>query len=534
LSGGNDPSAVDSNCYDFDKLSSLVKRLDALESEAPEMMKAYYDPVLHSFVNQPGRTRHRVCVTSSAYALLTLTLSSDVYKSIVSSQDDDSFASSPGDIDRKSATNESDGDMSIVSSDDRPQDRNKIPIGQVVKTLLSSEWREDDLFQVALLMYTVLRLDSPTRSILRSVVTSNPKLARRFRNFLKMVLEARPHRKSGTQQAHSDYIYYQVCKVLAQLQDKTEVPRFERDDGDGRGDDMSSPKNETKKESNDGEETKGGEIPVEMERGFGGLPVACLPEGVSTEVFWGLFRCAEVSSNELCRQLAYRVAGDYNSFDVVRLAYCLLTYHTSTKSISNIAGILGPFGSDAGPAPETKVAPLNRRLVKAALKAYFEEQNKDGLWPKGQPIYKSFTTGKDSTGNGFIFSVNTVGSLLCALPAEYFRPHLSALEKSLEWIEGHQSLEIITDFCDRRTGQCYGKPLRGWNSPHLSPDDGPRAWPTAQVLKCVSWMKRTIRQLIHNDVLEEFNGVAFSKKGIQSSGWDRLLVSGFTATEELQ
>jgi hypothetical protein len=129
-------------------------------------------------------------------------------------------------------------------------------------------------------------------------------------------------------------------------------------------------------------------------------------------------------------------------------------------------------------------------------------------------------------GNAFVFPVNTVGSLLCALPAESFRPHLGALERTLCWIESHQTIEMITDWCDPHTGQCYGKPLRGWSSPHFeSPDAGPQAWPTAQVLKCVSWMRHTIQQLMHNDVLEEFSGIVFSKNGIQTAAWDRLLDS---------
>jgi hypothetical protein len=33
----------------------------------------------------------------------------------------------------------------------------------------------------------------------------------------------------------------------------------------------------------------------------------------------------------------------------------------------------------------------------------------------------------------------------------------------------------------------------------------------------------TISQLMHNDVLDEFKGVAFSKKGVQSDSWDHLL-----------
>ena len=38
-------------------------------------------------------------------------------------------------------------------------------------------------------------------------------------------------------------------------------------------------------------------------------------------------------------------------------------------------------------------------------------------------------------------------------------------------------------------------------------------------------MRKTISQLMHNDVLEEFHGTAFSKNGIQSEAWDNLLDS---------
>lgn len=272
-----------------------------------------------------------------------------------------------------------------------------------------------------------------------------------------------------------------------------------------------------KTDENDGESSDDEAI------GAGGLPVSALPEGVSSDMFWVLLRSAEVSSNTLCRQLAYRQCGDYNRFDAIRLAYALLCYIKSTKSLSGIAG--RELVPGQGPSPETKVAPLNHRLVQAALAAFFEEQNKNGLWDKGQPIYKSFQGHDRNMGNAFVFPVNTVGSLLCMLPAEAFRPHLRALEKTLEWIESHQGLEIITNFTDS-SGQCYGRPLRGWSSPHLSSDlTGPQTWPTAQVLKCVFWMRNTIRELMHNDVLEEFNGVAYSKNGVQTESWDRLLDS---------
>ena len=234
--------------------------------------------------------------------------------------------------------------------------------------------------------------------------------------------------------------------------------------------------------------------------------------------------CRTVSSNELCRQLAYRAASDSNSFDVTRLAYSLLTYLRSTESLSGIAG--QELVPGEGPAPETKVAPLNTQLVKAALAAFFEEQSASGIWEKGQPIYKSLQNYRGRhTGNSFVFPLNTVGSLLCALPAEFFRPHLSALERSLSWIETHQIREMVSTSTDPQTGQCYGKTLRGWRSPHLDRDDGPNAWSTAQTLKCIKHMRRRIQQLMHNDVLEEFNGESYSEGGPQSQAWDNLLDS---------
>jgi hypothetical protein len=48
---------------------------------------------------------------------------------------------------------------------------------------------------------------------------------------------------------------------------------------------------------------------------------------------------------------------------------------------------------------------------------------------KGNPSYKSFRRQGRNVGNAFVFAIDTVGSLLEAIPAEEFRPHLGALEK---------------------------------------------------------------------------------------------------------
>ena len=464
--------------YDFDKLHGLMKRLDVIEAEAPEMLLGFYDSQFQSFSVKPGGSKkQRVCITSTCYALLTLALGNPGrYDSIVS-WDDDIHASSTA----------------------------KIPIRKAMRNLLiESKWRHDDLFQIPLLLYTVLFLDTD-RSLLRSVAQDD-ELAKKIRTMIVTVLRGRPHRKMGTTQEHSDYIIYQVCKVLALLQTSSTGVRA--------GHATNSDTDETNKKY-----------------GVGGLPKMALPDDVATEIFWGLLRCAEISSNELCRQLAYRTSDDFNAFDVVRLAYSLLTYLRSTESLSGMAG--HELEPGQGPAPETKVAPLNKKLVAAALAAFFEEQNADGLWDRGQPIYKSFKEGKGrSIGGAFVFSVNTLGSLLCALPAEDFRPHLREIERTLEWIETHQKLEIISDYVDPETGQCHGMPLRGWTSPHWDdPDAGPMTWSTAQVLKCVAWMSKTIRQLMHNDVLAEFGGIGFSKEGVNTKSWDKLLDSDLSTRE---
>jgi len=118
--------------------------------------------------------------------------------------------------------------------------------------------------------------------------------------------------------------------------------------------------------------------------GLGGLPSSVLPEGAESTALLALTRCVEVSYNELCRQLAFKSAGDMSSFDVSRLSYSLLTYIRASNAMAGTAGRETNRGE--GPALGTTVNPPNRRLVKAALAAFFAEQNPGGMWAQGQPI----------------------------------------------------------------------------------------------------------------------------------------------------
>eukprot|EP00584_Thalassiosira_punctigera_P008779 CAMPEP_0172541276 /NCGR_PEP_ID=MMETSP1067-20121228/12103_1 /TAXON_ID=265564 ORGANISM="Thalassiosira punctigera, Strain Tpunct2005C2" /NCGR_SAMPLE_ID=MMETSP1067 /ASSEMBLY_ACC=CAM_ASM_000444 /LENGTH=787 /DNA_ID=CAMNT_0013327281 /DNA_START=87 /DNA_END=2450 /DNA_ORIENTATION=- len=447
--------------YPFDEIKAVESRLENIEREAPNLLSRFYEPHLKSFSMRPGSVQE-ISVTSTCFALKTIFATGDC-----------SIFSNAVDLNVRSQQLNELCDFETTS---------KIPIRGVVKALLRARWREEDLFQAPLLLSTVLQIDSD-RSILNSDM--DEELCHRVKTLIAATLQNRPKRRSGISQSLSDYILYLITDSLVTLLEST-------------------PEND------------------EMEGiGLGGLPDSALPDGAASTTLLALTRCVEVSYNELCRQLAFRGAGDMTSFDVKRLAYSLLTYIKASNSMAGTAG--REIIQGKGPASGTKVEPPNRRLVKAALAAFFSEQHSDGTWDQGQPIFKSFRkTGRD-VGNAYVFAADTVGSLLGALPAEDFRPHLSELDRMLTWIEEHQCVEIISDYCDPETSQCYGKPLRGWASPHMAvQSSSPVAWSTAQTLTCVMRMRKVVQRLQHMDVLEEFGGKANTGL-LRTDSWNRLL-----------
>lgn len=456
----------------FDEMKSIESRLITLEKQSPEILSAFYEPHLKSFSVRPGSTSS-ISVTSTCFALQTLVAT--------------------GGKDGNMFNDYVDFNMKQPTSDDNNNDGKLVPLRGVLKALLRAPWREEDLFQVPLLLYTVLEIDSD-RSILNS--SMDEELCHKVKQLVAATINSRPRRRNGVNQPISDYILFLVADSLASLVESTPA---------------SSPRIVKKGEEDD-------DVPLTL---LGNLPASVLPDGAASSTLLALTRCVEVSYNELCRQLAFRSAGDSTSFDVIRLAYSLLTYIRASNAMAGTAGREVIQGE--GPAAGTAVGAPNKRLIKAALDAFFAEQNPDGTWDKGQPIFVSFRRKRD-VGNAFVFAADTVGSLLEALPAEDFRPHLDGLEKLLSWIEQHKEVEIIPDYCDPQTGQCYGKPLSGWNSPHMTSNSsrGPAAWSTAQTITCIMRMKKVVQRLLHIDVLEEFRGT--SNNGIPKlASWDRLL-----------
>eukprot|EP00978_Attheya_sp_CCMP212_P011312 scaffold27876_cov51-Attheya_sp.AAC.5 len=462
----------------FDKMKAFEKRLDKLEKSAPSSLAGYFEPHLQSFSVRPG-TAQRFSVTSTCFALQAIYSSGDasLYDSVANLA-----IASP-----------------VIGVPEMGSGQ-KIQMTNVVKALIMADWSEEDLFQVPLVLHTVLSIDR-NREILGQR-TMDESMSVKVRTLVSSLLSARPMRRFGQNQLYSDYIMFQGAQAMADLQDATTKPT-PPDSSDGEGSD------------DEGSDTNINGI------GIGGIPEKALPDGAASVLSLGLARYVEVSYNELCRQLAYRSAGDASSFDVLRLAYSLLTYITASRALQGTAGreIVRGQGPDIG----TIIGPSNQKLIAAALTAFFAEQNQEGLWDKGQPIYKSFRKSGRNVGNAFVFATDTLASLLESLPAENFRPHMDALQKTLNWIESHQSVEVIADYCDTESGQCYGKTLRGWTSPHFNPETGPQAWSTAQTLKCVSNMRKVITELLHEDVLAEFGGISQSTMGPSNTSWDRLL-----------
>jgi hypothetical protein len=346
-----------SKTYDQDPpldFQELDQRLEALEKTLPSSLLGFYEPILKSFAVRPGSKRFSV--TSTLFALECI--------------QHDSFSSI---ADMKMDISPSSSTRTQIAS------MNKIVVRDVLLATLDSNWSDDDLFQVPMLVHTILSVDKD-RTLFDGM---DQHLHSKIKNLMDALLAARPMRRHGHTQPLSDYLIFLCAQAMSTINDATET--FDRYDN-----------------TDDGREASSVDI------GIGRLPLAALPDGASSQLSLGLSRCAEVSLNQLCRQLAYRNAGDGNNFDVMRLAYSLLTYVITTNTLAGTAGIEMVKGEGA----IDTVGPANNFLIKQGLRTFFEEQMDDGMWDQGQPIYKSFRRTGRNVGNAFVFATDTLSSLL--------------------------------------------------------------------------------------------------------------------------
>jgi hypothetical protein len=161
----------------------------------------------------------------------------------------------------------------------------------------------------------------------------------------------------------------------------------------------------------------------------------------------------------MCRQLAAHASGDVSNFDITRLVYAMLTYHAAVKSVQpgkeEQAFEKDSFGfeKDTG-ASSFRFAPrsksfrytwygnlrLNHKIVSEALHVIFQEQQKNGLWRRGQAI-KGDDPRRD-IGNSYVFAFDMIGSMLEEFEStpEMIQGYLPNLCQALTWAEDNYML----------------------------------------------------------------------------------------------
>ena len=174
----------------FDELKSFENRLNKIDEDSPDLICSFYDENLASFSVQPGVKRFSV--TSTCFALQAILSAKGRFSNSVCF------------------------DMSgRLSGCTQSNTESKIPLRIVVDALLNASWREEDLFQVPLVLETILMLDQKLNcgesEKLDEATTSKMKA------LVSALLEARPMRRAGRSQPLSDYLQFRCAQALLRL-----------------------------------------------------------------------------------------------------------------------------------------------------------------------------------------------------------------------------------------------------------------------------------------------------------------------------
>jgi len=254
----------------FDRMKNMEFRLTQLEQQAPDTLFGFYEPIFKSFSVRPGKAK-RFSVTTTLFSLLAIQSASDpnIYSSKIQLNMKAPFLLS--------------GDVKLLD---------------IVNATLYADWREDDLLQVPLIIHTILTIDKDR--ILLDPKVMDEVLTERMKQLISALFSARPLRRNGQYQPLSDYIIFQCAQALTTLYKATPQVLVSED----------------QKNTSVQEYRFGGMKDNYLS--MGRLPINALPDGAASQLSVALSRCAEVSFNELCRQLAFRAAGDRTNFDPIR------------------------------------------------------------------------------------------------------------------------------------------------------------------------------------------------------------------------
>lgn len=155
--------------FSFDEMKSIESRLINLEKQSPDILSAFYEPHLKSFSVVPGSATC-LSVTSTCFALQSI--------STGGGEKFDDYV----DFNMKQSAE-------IGTAATRANSSKLIPLRGVLKAVLYARWREEDLFQVPLLLSTLLKIDSD-RSILNS--SMDEELSHRVKQLIAVTINSRP------------------------------------------------------------------------------------------------------------------------------------------------------------------------------------------------------------------------------------------------------------------------------------------------------------------------------------------------------
>ncbi|CAM9223214.1 unnamed protein product [Phaeothamnion confervicola] len=462
----------------FERLTGLSERIRLLLDKEVDYQMGFWDRDLNCFRLAPSVV-DRVSVTSTCFSLFTILGNFEAWQGIVGASDADPHI--------------------------------RVPLSRMREALLAGRWTFD-AFQTPIVISAMLRL-----AALLGGGGMGPDGTEQFNKGIRVLLDNRLRLgMHGRRSKVSAYVaYWNTCAFLqllaygagASAADAAAAAAL-----DARGAATAAVGAATPEEMRMAAET--------------GAAVVAPQELVSGTIYGEVTTAVEqalvVSADEICRQMAYHAAGDYTNFDVVKLAYSLLTHH-------RVATSEGCF--NRGPSM------LNSKVVQKALDIVFMQQQPDGLWAQGQAIYNPGDPAQGAegsaarvaadVGNSYAFTFDLLGSLLevfSDVPSLVGKYHVQ-LERALMWAEDNVILQVYDEMCDVHRRTVEGTVVRGWRSNHLQTDQssGPLGWSTAQVLFTLNRMRAAFRACLIKDVLSEFKGTVST--GANPQSWNRLMDS---------
>ena len=212
-SANDEDSSSPNSKYSFEAMTRFDDRLSVLEEEAPEFLNDYFEKDIYSFSTNPGEEQQRLSVSSTVYGLQAL-----------SEYPSNTLARSVGIPGPKGG----DSDESIEN--DNQESNNGItggPLKNQIRALIHSGWRENDLYDISLMLSIILKLD-PSLKVVRALMDEEAKKSKdgvnesestcsKFSTMLQKVISGRPRRRWGEEQLFSAYITYECAKVYVDL-----------------------------------------------------------------------------------------------------------------------------------------------------------------------------------------------------------------------------------------------------------------------------------------------------------------------------